>query len=69
MSATLIFIGRDHRIVPGDWLEKRDEDAAPTLCKCVGIAQFSRRRVQEWDGDQWGRSMWSSRTTSAPIGL
>ena len=55
VSATLIFIGRDHRIVPGDWLEKRDEDAAPTLCKCVGIAQFSRRRVQEWDGDQWGK--------------
>jgi len=49
VKATVEFAGRSHRILPQDWLEKRDQNAEPTLCKCVGIAEFMRRRkVQEW---------------------
>jgi len=57
VSATVEFAGRDHRIVVGDWLEKRDETAGTTtLCKCVGVADFmQRRRVREWTGGEWGR--------------
>jgi hypothetical protein len=51
----VLFAGRDHRIVIGDWLEKKGvEDHSPTLCKCVGIAEFmQRRRVQEWSVNKW----------------
>jgi uncharacterized small protein (DUF1192 family) len=54
VSATVTLAGRDHRIMPGDFLERPDKDGAPTLCKCVGIAEFmKRRRVQEWREEKW----------------
>ena len=56
VSARVRIVGRDHRIMPGDRLEKRDKNTALTLCKCVGIAEFmSRRRVQEWIEGSWGK--------------
>jgi hypothetical protein len=52
--AKIEFIGRDERILPGDWLEKKEKDAAPTLCTCVGTAEFmKRRKVQEWSDGRW----------------
>jgi hypothetical protein len=54
VSAKVEFAGRTHRIMPGDWLEKRDKDASSMLSKCVGVAEFmKRRRVQEWREGKW----------------
>lgn len=54
VTARIEFVGRDCRILPGDWLEKTQKNAAPTLCKCVGVAEFmKRRKVREWSDGQW----------------
>jgi hypothetical protein len=54
VTARIEFAGRDERIMQNDWLEKREMDAAPTLCKCVGVAEFmKRRKVQEWTDGKW----------------
>jgi hypothetical protein len=56
VKATVEFVARDHRILPKDWLEKRDQKAEPTLCKCTGVAEFmQRRRVQEWSNGKWSK--------------
>jgi hypothetical protein len=56
VTARIEFADRGHRIMPGDFLERRDENAEPTLCKCVGVAEFmKRRRVQDWGGGKWGK--------------
>jgi hypothetical protein len=56
LKVTVEFAGRDHRIMLGDLLEKRERNASPMLCKCVGIAEFmKRRRVRDWDGRKWGK--------------
>lgn len=53
VSAKVAFAGRDCRIMPGDFLERRDKDGA-ILSKCVGVAEFmKRRRVQEWREGKW----------------
>jgi hypothetical protein len=50
------FAGRNHRIMPGDFLEKRERNASPVLCKCAGVAEFMlRRRIRDWDGRKWGK--------------
>jgi hypothetical protein len=55
VKVTVEFAGRDHRIMPGDWLEKREPNLTPTLNKCTGIADFmKRRRVKEWIEGKWG---------------
>jgi len=54
VKATVALVGRERRIMPGGFLEKRDNNATPTLAKCVGIAEFmQRRRVQEWREGKW----------------
>jgi hypothetical protein len=54
LDASVRIAGRDHRIMPGDFLEKRERNASPVLCKCVGVAEFmKRRRVQEWREGKW----------------
>ncbi len=54
LKVTVEFAGRDHRIMPGDFLEKRGQNVATTLCKCTGVAEFmQRRRVRDWDGRRW----------------
>jgi hypothetical protein len=56
VSATVEFAGRDHRIMPGDFLEEREPNLPPTLCKCTGVAEFMlRRRVRDWEGGKWGK--------------
>jgi len=56
IDASVRIAGRDHRIMPGDFLEKQEPNLAPTLCKCTGVAEFmQRRRVQEWDGGKWDK--------------
>jgi hypothetical protein len=53
----VLFAGRDHRIMIGDWLEKKGVgDHPPTLCKCTAIADYmQRRRVREWADGEWGK--------------
>lgn len=50
-------LGRNSRIMPGDWLQTQDSDTTvSSLCKCVGIGEFmQRRRVQQWADDKWGK--------------
>ena len=56
LSASVRIAGRNHRIMPGDYLEKRGKDVAPVLCKCTGIAEFmKRRRLKEWSEGKWGK--------------
>jgi hypothetical protein len=56
VNATVEFAGRGHRIMPGDFLERRDKDLPPTLCKCVGVADYmKRRKIQDWNGGYWGK--------------
>lgn len=60
VSAHAQIAGRDHRIMVGDYLEWRKSgtkaDGKPVLCKCVGIAEFMRRRrVQDWQEGRWAR--------------
>ena len=55
LKVSVEFAGRDHRIMPGDWLERR-QGVPSTICKCVGIAEFmQRRRVQEWIEGKWAK--------------
>ena len=55
----LLFAGRDHRIVIGDWLRKKDwrkKDAPILLAKCTAIGECEkRRRVREWVSGVWGK--------------
>lgn len=54
VTATVVFAGRDGRILPGDLLEKQNKTAPATLSKCVGVAEFmQRRRVQDWREGKW----------------
>jgi hypothetical protein len=54
--ANVTLIGRDHRIMVGDYLEHTTHSEQPTLCKCVAIGDFmSRRRIREWGDDKWGK--------------
>jgi hypothetical protein len=56
VSVKVEFAGRNHRIMPGDFLENQEMRTVPTLCKCVGIADFmKRRRVQDWNDGKWGK--------------
>ena len=56
LKVTVEFAGRNHRIMPGDFLEKRGQNVAPMLSKCVGVADHTeRRRVQEWADGRWGK--------------
>ena len=56
VTAKIEFVGRDHRIMPDDWLEKQNGNEAPTLCKCVGVAEFmQRRKIQEWKDGGWSK--------------
>jgi hypothetical protein len=55
VTAKIEFAGRNHRIMPSDFLEK--PNVAPMLSKCVGVADHTqRRRVQEWADDRWGKA-------------
>jgi hypothetical protein len=54
VSAKVEFAGRDHRIMPGDFLEKRERNAPAALCKCTGIKEYMlRRTVSEWTDGGW----------------
>ena len=59
VNASVRIVGRDHRIMIGDWLAKQEtgkKDSAITLAKCSGIGECEqRRRVREWDGKAWGK--------------
>lgn len=62
VSASVKIIGRDHRIMIGDYLQKENltlkpgdsVEQSPILCKCTAIADYmQRRRVQEWSVNKW----------------
>jgi hypothetical protein len=56
VSAKVELAGRNHRIMPDDFLEKRGKDGSPALCKCTGVAEFmQRRRVKQWIEGKWGK--------------
>lgn len=59
VDASVKIVGRDDRIMPGDWLRQQDrytQGAPMSLAKCTGIAEFmSRRRVWEWENGEWGK--------------
>jgi hypothetical protein len=49
-------VGRDHRIMIGDWLQKQNKGGGDLLAKCTAIGECEqRRRVREWDGRRWGK--------------
>jgi len=55
VSVRVEIAGRNHRIMPGDFLRKKAESSA-VLCKCVGIGDsMQRRRVSEWVDGKWAK--------------
>jgi hypothetical protein len=48
-------VGRDHRIMPGDWLRfVPGKGESPRLCQCVGEKEYLHRRVvREWVDGRW----------------
>jgi hypothetical protein len=56
-SATVSIVGRDCRIMPDDWLQKKNKQSEPmSLAKCTGTKEFMHRRViSEWDGGAWSK--------------
>jgi alkylated DNA repair dioxygenase AlkB len=53
VRATITLAGRNHRIMPGDWLAKKDNQLTK-LAKCTGVGEYmSRRRIQEWTDGKW----------------
>jgi len=53
VSAGIEIVGRDKRIMIGDWLLCKKTS---TLSRCTAIGECEKRRwVQEWQGLEWGR--------------
>jgi len=51
VKASVTRVGRDKRIMPGDWLKKE-----ATLAKCTGVREFMDRRVvSEWNNTKWDK--------------
>jgi hypothetical protein len=60
VSAEVEIVGRDKRIMIGDFVEKRNREQKDThasiLCKCTAIGECeSRRRVREWVDGKWDK--------------
>jgi uncharacterized coiled-coil protein SlyX len=57
VDASVTLVGRNHRIMIGDWLEKQNKNNnVRILAKCTAIGECEqRRRVKEWDGKAWGK--------------
>jgi len=56
MSVSVRLVGRNTRIMPNDFLEKKNEKSQPpSLCRCsTERSEAGRLKVSEWDGSEWG---------------
>jgi hypothetical protein len=57
VSASVTMVGRNHRIMIGDWLARENKGTTiRTLAKCTAIGECEqRRRVRDWNGETWGK--------------
>ena len=59
VSAKVTFAGRNHRIMPNDYLLRKSE-TGESLCRCTGIGDFmSRRRVKDFNRGAHPNNMWT----------